>query len=142
MAETSNKTDCRDAVGLFFEPKPKLKAGGKLTLDDLGDLSGALAGAATPIARSAAPAPARQPERRSKVRSYVREAGDLPELKAQLIGMLEEALARAKGDEPRALWEPRSDSWPYTKLGLSLHKAISLADQIADSYLSGEFPPE
>jgi hypothetical protein len=56
--------------------------------------------------------------------------GDAEENRLQLIQLLRRALARLEGTEPQKAWEPRSQTWPWTSLGLALLKGIALCDAI------------
>jgi hypothetical protein len=56
--------------------------------------------------------------------------GDAEECRLQLIQLLRRCLARLEGAEPQKAWEPRSQTWPWTRLGLALLKAIALCDAI------------
>lgn len=55
------------------------------------------------------------------------EWGGVEEWRAQLVGALEEALSRVRGEWPD---HKSSRTWPYTRMGLLLLRAINLADLI------------
>lgn len=67
--------------------------------------------------------------------------GTPEELQQQVIRILKNCLARLEGTEPRKAWEPRSQTWPYTSMGLALMKAIDLIDTIADRIKASESEP-
>jgi hypothetical protein len=83
------------------------------------------------------PVPRREPdwENRSGQPNRACAPGTSEELKAQVIQVLKNCVARLEGDLPQKAWEPRSKSWPYTRMGLALMKTIELVDILADRYL-------
>ena len=83
------------------------------------------------------PVPRREPdwENRSGQPNRAFAPGTAEELKAQVIRVLKNCVARLEGDAPQQAWEPRSKSWPYTRMGLALMKTIELLDILADRYL-------
>lgn len=80
--------------------------------------------------------PKREPDWDNKAGARIKvfTPGDADELRAQVIRILKNCVARLEGTEPRKAWEPRSRSWPYTSMGLALMKAVDLLDTIADRY--------
>jgi hypothetical protein len=77
--------------------------------------------------------PVREPDwdNRAGVRTMA-EVGTVDSMKAELIKILRNCIARLEGTEPRKAWEPRSTTYPYTTMGLALLRAITLLDTIAD----------
>lgn len=58
------------------------------------------------------------------------EYGTVEELKATLIEILEKQLQFLKTDDPGVFGPVISDTWPFTKMGLSLLRCIRLSDAI------------
>ena len=65
-----------------------------------------------------------------KPESSLFRSGSSEELILELIAILEEVLGRLKGYIPLGPDEPRTKTWPYTKIGGDLLSAIDLCEVI------------
>ena len=65
-------------------------------------------------------------------RAYPSRGIGTEDKRSRLIELLEEMLARAKGEHPGHRRDLRSITWPFTKIGLMALDVIFLSDEIAD----------
>ena len=62
-------------------------------------------------------------------------------LHERLRATVRDILDRIEGEKSMPAWEPRTPTWPYTKIGLLLMTAIKLADELGDTIRSHPDPP-
>jgi len=80
------------------------------------------------------PPPVREPDwdNRARKRFQMHVSGTPDENRQQVINILKNCTQRLESPAPRQAWEPRSEGYPYTSMGLALLEAIRLLDVIAE----------
>jgi len=78
--------------------------------------------------------PPREPDwqNHAKLPIKVWAPGDADESRKQVIRILRSCADRLETLDPEQIAKTQSSSWPFTSMGLSLMKAITLLDALAD----------